>query len=56
MTTLVNPKKIKDLYYNMEELLDVYKEVDDKYKKHIIEAIKRNNDYANRLLEQMKEE
>lgn len=53
MTTLVNYKKIKDLYFNMEELLDLYNEVDDKYKEYIVQAIKRSNDYANRLIDMM---
>lgn len=53
MTTLVNYKKIKDLYFNMEELLDLYNEVDDKYKKFIVQAIKRSNDYANRMIDVM---
>lgn len=54
MTTLVNYKKIKDLYFNMEELLDLYNEVDDKYKKIIVQAIKRSNDYANRMIDMIK--
>lgn len=54
MTTLVNTKKMKDLYYNMELLLDVYNELDDEYKKFIPYILKDHNDYANRLLDQMK--
>ena len=54
MTTLVNPKKVKDLYFNMEKLLDVYSEVEEKYRIYIIQALKRNNDYAGRLIDRIK--
>ena len=53
MTTFVNYKKIKDLYFNMEELLDLYNEVEEKYKKYIVQAIKRSNDYVNRMIDMM---
>lgn len=54
MTTLINPKKMQDLYYNMEVLLDIYNDLDDEYKKFIPYILKDHNDYANRLLDQMK--
>lgn len=54
MTTAVTPKKMKDLYYNIEQLLDVYEEIDNKYKKCIIDAIKLNNINAMEWLNQMK--
>ena len=53
MTTFVNYKKIKDLYFNMEELLDLYNEVEEKYKKYIVQAIKRSNDYVIRMIDMM---
>lgn len=53
MTTLINPKKIQDLYYNMEVLLDIYNDLDEEYKKFIPYILKDHNDYANRLLDQM---
>lgn len=54
MTTAVTSKKMKDLYYNIEELLDVYDEVEEKYKPCIIEAIRLNNDNASKWLNEMK--
>jgi len=54
MTTLINPKKIKDLYYNMEILLDIYNDLENEYKKFIPYILKDHNDYANRLLDQMR--
>ena len=54
MTTLINPKKIQDLYYNMEILLNIYNDLEDEYKKFIPYILKDHNDYANRLLDQMR--
>lgn len=54
MTTYINPKKMQDLYYNMEVLLDIYNDLDDEYKKFIPYILKDHNDYANRLLDQMR--
>lgn len=54
MTTLINPKKIKDLYYNMELLVDIYDDLDEEYKKFIPYILKDHNDYASRLLDQMR--
>jgi len=50
-----NPKKIQDLYYNMEILLNIYNDLEDEYKKFIPYILKDHNDYANRLLDQMRE-
>ena len=54
MSTAISPIKIKDLYYNMICLLDVLEEVEPKYKTYIVDALKRNNDYINRLLEKLR--
>ena len=35
-------------------LLDVLEEVEPKYKTYIVDALKRNNDYINRLLEKLR--
>lgn len=53
MTTKITSKKMKDLYYNIEELLNLYEEIEEKYKKCIIDAIKLNNNNAMKWLEQM---
>ncbi len=42
MTTLINPKKIQDLYYNMEILLNIYNDLEDEYKKFIPYIFKRS--------------
>lgn len=54
MSNLINPKKIQDLYYNMEILLSIYNDLDEKYKKFIPYILKDHNRYVNTLLDQMK--
>lgn len=54
MSTAVSSIKLKDLYYNMMCLLDILDEVEPKYKTYIVDALKRNNDYINRLLEKLR--
>ena len=54
MSTAISPIKLKDLYFNMICLLDVLEEVEPKYKTYIVDALKRNNDYINRLLENLR--
>lgn len=54
MSTAISPTKLKDLYYNMICLLDVLEEVEPKYKTYIVDALKRNNDYINKLLEKLR--
>ncbi len=54
MTTYLDSRKLKDLYFNINRLVEVYDEADDKYKEYVKKAIKRNNDYAGRVIETMK--
>lgn len=56
MTSLVNVEKMKDLYYNVGEFLDVLEGVDEKSKPDIIYAIYRVVEYSTRLLLQFEEE
>ena len=54
MTTNINAKKMQDFYYNMMELFEFCETIAKEYQKFIIEAARRNNSYANRLLDMMK--
>ena len=54
MTSGINPEKLKDLYYNVNQFLDVLNDenIDEKLKPDIIYAIYRVVEYSTRLLKQ----
>lgn len=54
MTTAISAVKLKDLYYNMMCLLDVIDEVEPKYRTYIVDALNRNNNYMNTLIERLR--
>ncbi len=53
MTNLVNPKKIEDLYYNMQEFIKLYEEIEPKYRKYMVESIRSVNKYIDVLLNKL---
>lgn len=55
MTSGINPEKLQDLYYNVNEFLKLLKDIDEDIKPDIIHAIYRVVEYSTRLLLQYEE-
>ena len=53
MTTFINTKKIKDFYYQLEQFIELYNDIEESFKPLFKDIIINHNNYMNRLIKRL---